>query len=305
VTTETFDIVYAAHTASCTFLLDAEGMCRRIVMVPKGKRRESSRSAAKCVGAQYVASLDPGAAGGLVEMPRVGTAMLFARIGERGRISLVRTGVLTSFESIRAHDPFAASASVETSAPALSPRRPGHAGAGAPAIRPSAPRTVRTEDHDDDPVPDSGRDAYHDPNERTQRIPALREDESSPQMHMRADIDSLETDYETSEYESRRAPEPSVPPTPAPEPRRPSSVSVAGTTRRVRESDPIPRSTMPSNMAPLHLPAPRAGLRISPHDVTLDDDFVSAPDGVAARDEANPYIQARGAGHAVASRRRR
>ena len=74
------DISYAAHTASCTFLLDDEGICRRIVMAPRGKRRESSRTASRCVGAQYVASLDGSAAGGLVEMPRVGAAMLFARV---------------------------------------------------------------------------------------------------------------------------------------------------------------------------------------------------------------------------------
>lgn len=140
------DISYAAHTTSCTFLLDDEGICRRVVMAPKAKRRESSRTAARCVGAQYVASLDGGAAGGLVEMPRVGAAMLFARVDERGRVSLVRTGILTSFESRAGEDPFATSASVETSAPVLE-------ALALPGLR---------------------RDDYLDPSDRTQRIPALR-----------------------------------------------------------------------------------------------------------------------------------
>jgi hypothetical protein len=119
VATPSIDITYAAHTASCTFLLDSEGICRRIVMAPKGKRRQSTNTAARCVGAQYVASLDGSAAGGLVEMPRVGAAMLFARVDEHGRVSLVRTGVVTAFESQPAEDPFVHSGTVETSAPAL------------------------------------------------------------------------------------------------------------------------------------------------------------------------------------------
>jgi hypothetical protein len=74
----------------------------------------------------------------LAEMPRVGAAMLFARVDERGRVSLVRTGVVTRFEGHH-EDPFAGektkkkravtgppravapSESVETSAPILPP----------------------------------------------------------------------------------------------------------------------------------------------------------------------------------------
>ena len=109
-----------------------------------------SRTASRCVGAQYVASLDGSAAGGLVEMPRVGAAMLFARVDENGRVSLVRTAVVTSFESKAAEDPFAetGSGAVETSAPEL-----------------DAPRAPRQEELDVD---------YYDPSERTQRIQALR-----------------------------------------------------------------------------------------------------------------------------------
>lgn len=127
------DILYAAHTATCTFLLDAEGICRRIVPVHPsamtGKRpSESVRAAARCVGAQYVASLDANVTGMLAEMPRVGAPMLFARSDSRGRISLVRTGSVTRFETHR-HDPFAESGEKEsvgllTSAPAIKPSTP-------------------------------------------------------------------------------------------------------------------------------------------------------------------------------------
>ena len=180
------EISYAAHTSSCTFLLDDQGICRRIVMAPKGKRRESSRTAAKCVGAQYVASLDGSAAGGLVEMPRVGAAMLFARVDEQGRVSLVRTGVLVSFESHASEDPFVESHSVETSAPAL---------AGLETARAEQQAALRDLD-------------YQDPSERTQRIQALRPEDYD-------DIDDedrteeIGNDLATAEY---RAVEDAYPP---------------------------------------------------------------------------------------------
>ncbi|MBX3232895.1 MAG: hypothetical protein KIT84_42265 [Labilithrix sp.] len=121
-----FEIQYAAHTATCTFLLDSEGICRRIVMVPNAnatRTREASRAAARCVGAQYVASLDASLAGMLSDMPKVGTSMLFARTDERGRISLVRTGHVTRFER-HVEDPFIEQerpSVVATSAPPISP----------------------------------------------------------------------------------------------------------------------------------------------------------------------------------------
>jgi hypothetical protein len=123
-----FEIQYAAHTATCTFLLDSEGICRRIVMVPGAsatpRARETARAAQRCIGAQYVASLDPSVAGLLTDMPKVGTSMLFARTDERGKISLVRTGHVTRFER-HAEDPFDQPEDrpsvVATSAPPLSP----------------------------------------------------------------------------------------------------------------------------------------------------------------------------------------
>lgn len=151
-------IRYAAHTVSCTFLLDAEGICRSIVMQPgANKRREVARAAARCVGAQYVASLDSRTAGHLVEMPKTGVSMIFARVDERGRVSLVRTGHVTRFEEKEAEeDPFD-DESVKTSAPDLTPM-----------TKSSPPnRLPRLEEEDD----------YLEGNERTQRIQALRDDE--------------------------------------------------------------------------------------------------------------------------------
>lgn len=150
---ESFEITYAAHTASCTFLLDSEGICRRIVMAPHVKRKES-QTAARCVGAQYVASLDPSAAGCMVEMPRIGAPMLFARVDDRGRVSLVRTGPCTLFEQTPAENPFD-SVSVKTSAPEITPRT-------------QPPRTQPSHDHDP---------GYFEADERTVRIQALRPEE--------------------------------------------------------------------------------------------------------------------------------
>jgi hypothetical protein len=90
-------IAYAAHTASCTFLMDADGVCRWVIARP-GATGEVLARAQRCVGAQYVASLDLGTAGGLVQLPQVGAALLFAR-SEDGRVVLVRTGTVTAFEA--------------------------------------------------------------------------------------------------------------------------------------------------------------------------------------------------------------
>ena len=91
-------IAYTAYTQSCTFLMDSEGFCRRILM--RGKVQKNVKAARRCVGAQYVAALVLGEEGGLAEMPTIGAPMLFARIDD-GRVSLVRTGALERFV---AHD---------------------------------------------------------------------------------------------------------------------------------------------------------------------------------------------------------
>jgi hypothetical protein len=179
-TPPSIDITYAAHTASCTFLLDSEGICRRIVVAPKGKR-SASRTASRCVGAQYVASLDGSAAGGLVEMPRVGAAMLFARVDERGRVSLVRTGVVISFESNAGEDPFLDSGTVETSAPEIETSR---------ARRPAESVPVRHLDLDYD----------DDPSEKTQRIQALRPEDIAAALGEHERDQDLGHDLATAEY---------------------------------------------------------------------------------------------------------
>jgi len=89
-------IAYAAHTRSCTFLLDAHGVCRWVLALP-GARQAALDTAHRCVGAQYVASLDPLAEGMLVQRPAHGATMLFARL-RNGRISLLRTEPLMRLE---------------------------------------------------------------------------------------------------------------------------------------------------------------------------------------------------------------
>lgn len=91
------EIAYAAHTATCTFLLDEDGICRRVVT--RNKNGKESRVARRCLGAQYVASLDLRTENGLVEMPTIGAALLFARI-DGGRVALVKTAPLERFDTV-------------------------------------------------------------------------------------------------------------------------------------------------------------------------------------------------------------
>jgi hypothetical protein len=90
-------IAYAAHTDTCTFYLDEDGICRRVVR-HRGDVARDADPAQRCVGAQYVASLDPTARGMLAAMPRLGVPLIFAYVGENGRIALVRTGAISKFE---------------------------------------------------------------------------------------------------------------------------------------------------------------------------------------------------------------
>lgn len=88
------------------------------------RARETARAAQRCIGAQYVASLDGSAPGFLTDKPKTGTAMLFARTDENGRISLVRTGQVLKFETHIEEDPFVERdrpSVVATSAPPLAP----------------------------------------------------------------------------------------------------------------------------------------------------------------------------------------
>ncbi len=92
------DIAYAAFTDAATFMLDADGICRWTVTRPGARGGAEATLAERCVGAQYVASLDVTVQGGLIELPRLGCPLLFARLDARGRISLLRTGPVVRFE---------------------------------------------------------------------------------------------------------------------------------------------------------------------------------------------------------------
>ncbi|HEY6462853.1 MAG TPA: hypothetical protein VIY73_21935 [Polyangiaceae bacterium] len=99
---------YAASTDGCTFLLDEDGVCLRVVLRHERRSakdttlggRTRDQAARRCIGAQYVASIDVRVEGALVPMPRVGMPMLFAYTGDDGRIAVVRTGRLVKFETL-------------------------------------------------------------------------------------------------------------------------------------------------------------------------------------------------------------
>ncbi len=92
------EIVYAAHTQSGVFMLDENGVCRWAVAQPG---RTGEKVPERIVGAQYLATVDLDAEGGIVDFPRVGCPMLFAATDETGRVRLVRTPPLIRFEDRR------------------------------------------------------------------------------------------------------------------------------------------------------------------------------------------------------------
>jgi len=81
------DIAYAVHTATCTYLLDEDGICRWTQARAGGP---PPPGADRCVGAQFVACLDVRSEGGLVGDMRTGGALLFVR-SEDGRMVMLRT----------------------------------------------------------------------------------------------------------------------------------------------------------------------------------------------------------------------
>ena len=100
-------VAYAATTEGCTFLLDEDGVCRRVLLRHERRAtdatlggRTRSQAARRCIGAQYVASIDVRVDGGLVPMPRLGMPMLFAYTDDDGRLAVVRTGALARFETV-------------------------------------------------------------------------------------------------------------------------------------------------------------------------------------------------------------
>lgn len=108
-------VTYIAYTERNVLMLDGEGVCIRVEplsgrgvslagLVGRRPPADQSDGALRCIGAQYVASIDPNEAGGLTHLPRAGISMLFAAVDQNGRIFCVRAGPLTHFESSAADD---------------------------------------------------------------------------------------------------------------------------------------------------------------------------------------------------------
>lgn len=160
-------IAYTAYTQACTFLMDKEGFCRRIVMRGKNKNPKAAR---RCVGAQYVASLLLGSAGGLAEMPTVGAPLIFARIDD-GRVSLVRTGPLERFISHDTGEVDTRERELQTLARTQEVRAVPRRG-----TLPSAP-PEELDLADAEEISDAEDVVYHDASDRTQQLRHLSFDD--------------------------------------------------------------------------------------------------------------------------------
>jgi hypothetical protein len=90
------DLTYAVHTAACTYLLDDEGVCRSITVSPP-----PPPGTERCIGAQFVASLDVHIEGGLSGELCIGAAALFVAAHE-GRFVLMRTQPIERVEILGA-----------------------------------------------------------------------------------------------------------------------------------------------------------------------------------------------------------
>jgi hypothetical protein len=113
------ELVYAVHTATCTYLLDEDGICQWVVS-PKGM---VPRHIQKAIGAQFVACLDLDSEGGLIGELRAGAMALFVR-QDGARMSLLRTAPIRQVDDRR---------SIPEAAPTRrAARRPGHGRDSAP-----------------------------------------------------------------------------------------------------------------------------------------------------------------------------
>jgi hypothetical protein len=80
-------------------LLDADGFCR--VVIPTPDADDAARKAAqRCVGAQYVASIDLDVEGYLASEPKAARQLLFATVSIEGRVALIRTAPLLEMRSL-------------------------------------------------------------------------------------------------------------------------------------------------------------------------------------------------------------
>jgi hypothetical protein len=91
-------IAYVAQTRDHLLMLNEEGICLHVQRRWKGQGNDACDGAIACIGAQYVAALDPKEPGYLAHSPTLGVPMLFAKINATGKIVIVRTGPLERFE---------------------------------------------------------------------------------------------------------------------------------------------------------------------------------------------------------------
>jgi hypothetical protein len=91
-------MAHAAHTRTCSYLLDERGVCRWIV----SRQGAVPSHVNQCVGAQFVACLDLATQGGLVGDLRAGAMALFVRNSEPGRMVLLRTAPIESVDGLSA-----------------------------------------------------------------------------------------------------------------------------------------------------------------------------------------------------------
>jgi hypothetical protein len=120
---------YAVHTEACTYLLDDDGLCCRILS-PGGLVTPGMSAA---IGSQFVACLDLTVPGGLVAELRVGSAALFATKDDKGRYMLLRTSPIQHIEARQSTQPLLPPPVV----PASLPQAP--AVPAPPRARPSRP----------------------------------------------------------------------------------------------------------------------------------------------------------------------
>ena len=77
-------IHYVAQTRDHLLMLDEDGICIDVHRRRIDRDGSASEGAAHCLGAQYVAALDPSEPGFLAHSPTLGVPMLFAKVGSTG-----------------------------------------------------------------------------------------------------------------------------------------------------------------------------------------------------------------------------
>lgn len=92
-----YEMAYAVHTETCTYLLDDDGVCRWIV----SQRGGVPKHVQQCIGAQFVACLDMTVIGGLLGTLSIGARALFVK-NTGSQMILLRTGRIEHVDDRRA-----------------------------------------------------------------------------------------------------------------------------------------------------------------------------------------------------------